>query len=95
MITEVPDYILFGTDHDFMTYFQENYMSFSTILVDAFRDWEKFAVSLKRPLSIDDLRATRFGFFTGYQICFNRTIQELTEGINHNESLPFQPQVVI
>lgn len=91
-LTEVPRHVLVGTEHDLIIYFRENYFSFALILVDAFKDWETF--SLKLNVSEEELRILRAGFFNGYKMANDRVGREITEGIDLDEPLPFQSQVV-
>lgn len=92
-LTEVPKHVLQGSEWELVIYFRENYFSFASILVDAFKDWETFSSSLKN-ICEEELQILRVGFFNGYKMANDRFGREITEGINLDEPLPFQSQVV-
>ena len=90
-LTEVPKHILQGSEWELVIYFRENYFSFASILVDAFKDWETFSSHLK--VSPEEEKSLRVGFFNGYKLANDRFGREITEGIDLDEPLPFQSQV--
>lgn len=90
-LTEVPKHILQGSEWELVIYFRENYFSFASILVDAFKDWETF--SLKLNVCEEELQILRVGFFNGYKAANDRFGREIVEGIDLDEPLPFQSQV--
>ena len=53
------------------------------------KHWEAFLKDYTTPFNEIGITVLRTGFFLGYKSYFNRLCNEILDGINHNESIPF------
>ena len=87
--SELPLEALSLPENEFRAYIRNNLGRFSQNTIDACRDWEIFLKDYTTAFNEQGIIVLRSGFFLGYKSYFNRFCNEILDGINHNESLPF------
>lgn len=87
--SELPLEALSLPENEFRAYIRNNLVRFSQNTIDACRDWEIFIRDYTTNLNEQGIIVLRSGFFLGYKSYFNRFCNEILDGINHNEPLPF------
>ena len=87
--SELPLEALSLPENEFRVYIKNNLDRFSQNTIDACRDWEAFLKDYTTPFNEIGITVLRTGFFLGYKSYFNRLCNEILDGINHNESIPF------
>lgn len=86
---ELPIEALSLPENEFRIYIKNNLDRFSQNTIDACRDWETFLKDYTNSFNEQGIIVLRTGFFLGYKSYFNRFCNEILDGINHNEPLPF------
>ena len=87
--SELPLEALSLPENEFRAYIRNNLGRFSQNTIDACRDWEIFLRDYTTTFNEQGIIVLRTGFFLGYKSYFNRFCNEILDGINHNEPLPF------
>lgn len=87
--SELPLEALSLPENEFRAYIKNNLSRFSQNTIDACRDWEIFLKDYTTAFNEQGIIVLRSGFFLGYKSYFNRFCNEILDGINHNEPLPF------